>query len=101
MKAIVLILSISLLGMSVFPCTDSHPENATKLSIQKTLPSQDHGINDLCSPLCVCHCCHSHVVTTHVFITELVGLQEVSSETIYTEIITQGFSGSVLQPPQV
>ena len=46
----------------MLPCAD-------ELSIHDNIPSEisandqapDH-IHDLCSPLCTCHCCHSHLV---------------------------------------
>jgi hypothetical protein len=95
-----LILSLFLLGISVAPCADTPATDNMEISFNTEGDDQNHT-EDLCSPLCVCHCCHSHLVVHQIalnaFNDQLFPVQKVS----YREPVTVGYLGSILQPPQV
>ncbi|WP_420578329.1 DUF6660 family protein [Ekhidna sp.] len=96
------ILSLFLLGLSVAPCADETTADSIEVSYEQPGSDQDHNESeDLCSPLCVCHCCHSHLVVQQTFISELGILTFPLQGSTYTDPITSGFVGSLLQPPQV
>ena len=64
MRVISFILALFLFGTIFIPCTDSDENQIVKTELI-TDATQDSDIHfDFCSPLCSCHCCHSHVVTT-------------------------------------
>ena len=66
MRVISLILALFLFGTIFIPCTDSDEvqDLKTELIADTTQDSDIHF--DFCSPLCSCHCCHSHVITSIV-----------------------------------
>lgn len=102
MKAIAVILSLLVMVLSIAPCADAacgaQGDHATELAADH----HDHdAADDLCSPLCVCQCCHSHTVISNQFI-ESVGTDRPSFQPPrYTALLASGFKGAVLQPPQV
>ncbi|WP_424963905.1 DUF6660 family protein [Ekhidna sp.] len=101
-KSFAFILSLFLLGLSVAPCTDETTADSIEVSYQESGSDHDHNESeDLCSPLCVCHCCHSHLVVQQIFISELGILTFPLQRSTYSDPITSGFVGSLLQPPQV
>lgn len=102
MKPLAFILSILLLGLSVAPCADETNADDVKVSYQDTGTDHDHnGPEDLCSPLCVCHCCHSHVIVQQILVTELGVLAFPLQQVVYRAPVTSEFVAALLQPPQV
>lgn len=96
-----LILSLFLLGLSIAPCADAPTVDNLEISLNF---NGDHGhseTEDLCSPLCVCHCCHSHLVINKIELRDFVDLLFPEQKISLKEPVTEGFLGSILQPPQV
>jgi len=59
MKIIIYILSLTILGLSIYPCSDGlHCEE------EQEMASHNHSEDeeDDCSPFCVCACCGSFYV---------------------------------------
>ena len=100
-KLVTLILSLFLLGLSIAPCSDVPKSDNMEISLSSQGDHDHREAEDLCSPLCVCHCCHSHLVVNQVFINELGALTFPLHRTTYTDPITSGYISSILQPPQV
>ena len=59
-KVASLLLSFLILTMASLPCADEPVENES-VSIEAHDHHEESDHNDLCSPFCTCHCCHSHV----------------------------------------
>lgn len=101
-KFFAIILSLILLGLSVAPCADETTADSIAVPIEDTGSGHDHNESeDFCSPLCVCHCCHSHLVIQQIFISEFSLLNYPLQRNTYNDPITSGFVGSLLQPPKV
>ena len=69
MKIVSFILSLILLGVTFVSCRDLAAASLPVQQAEVQLAQQDHdhndthsGTQDLCSPFCSCHCCHTHVV---------------------------------------
>ncbi|WP_394340435.1 DUF6660 family protein [Marinoscillum furvescens] len=102
MKFLTIILSFFLLGLSLVPCADETEPDSVEISYEESGSDHDHNKSeDLCSPFCVCNCCHSHLIVQQIFISELGALIFPLKRSAYNAPITSGFIGSLLQPPQV
>jgi len=60
MKSFSIILLIIIIGSMLVPCTDGENNFSVTQDILVTYDG-DHADFDFCSPLCSCHCCHSHI----------------------------------------
>lgn len=101
-KILGLIMSLFVLGLSLAPCQDE--PDVYDIEISHQADTEDHGpddAEDLCSPLCVCHCCHSHLVFHISFFNNNEAPLPVSKVISYSDLATKGFIGSLFQPPQV
>jgi hypothetical protein len=65
-KVISFILSLLILSMALLPCADEPVENHV-VSVEMHDQHEASGQHDLCSPLCTCHCCHSHITQQALF----------------------------------
>ncbi|MEM1405143.1 MAG: DUF6660 family protein [Bacteroidota bacterium] len=102
MRLFAFILSLFLLGLSVVPCADGANDESIEITSVNTDGDRDHESDeDLCSPFCVCQCCHSHFVANHAFYPNLMSLLNMIENTAYNAFFTKGHLDSILQPPQV
>ena len=63
------ILAVYFLGLSFITCADDLSNNSSTENQQVVMSSDSHSghdngssSNDLCNPICSCHCCHIHVI---------------------------------------
>ncbi len=99
MKVISLILALFLFGTIFIPCTDSDEIQYQKMELI-TDAAQDSDIHfDFCSPLCSCHCCHSHVIAT-IMVFDFQDNQPEEERPFYQDTITE-YSFPFWQPPKV
>ncbi len=69
MKIIVYILALTILGLSVYPCSDGlHCDEEEKT----TSHNHSEDENDNCSPFCVCACCGTSYIENKVKVIEPV-----------------------------
>jgi hypothetical protein len=102
MQSIAVILAFFIMGLSIVPCADNDLSEDESISISASHTDHDHDADvDLCSPFCVCQCCQSHFTTHPNFYTNLVLFPFIPLETSYSDLLTDGFQMSVLQPPKV
>ncbi|WP_317198058.1 DUF6660 family protein [Echinicola marina] len=70
MKIACYILSFYFIALTGIACADTVPINSEGQTVivvdsNQNGHSQNHSdTNDGCSPLCVCHCCHMHFIST-------------------------------------
>jgi hypothetical protein len=84
------------------PCADDVSGDNTEISYQVNDTDTDHNETaDLCSPLCICNCCQTHLVVQQIFISDINVPSMSSQRDCYTEPITSGFVDSLFQPPRV
>lgn len=88
------------------PCADGDSGHSTE-AFQQMLDGHDHSGHDhpagedLCSPFCICHCCHTPVVETPALALEAVApYQQLLSE-FYNGRLTEPVPNRLLQPPQM
>ena len=72
MRVLSYIMSFYMLFLALYPCLDIEPvaqDDSQMVSISDTellnpTPSEDEGEHEEghCSPFCMCHCCHTHIV---------------------------------------
>ena len=101
-KAITFVLALFFLGLSLAPCSDAAIQESDIAMVVNGDTQSDHDTSsDLCSPLCVCHCCHSHLVVQQIELSNFDELLFPVQKISYKEPVTEGFLGAILQPPQV
>ena len=102
MRSVALILAVFFAGLTVIPCTDAEiAEDTIETVLEDGLEHQHDSESDLCSPFCVCQCCHTHLIVHQVALGNFEILLFPIQESSYKEPITEPFIGSLLQPPQV
>jgi len=63
MKLISLFLALFILGLTASPCSDVENEQ-DRVNSEVSVSDIDQSFPtdfDICSPLCSCHCCHTHI----------------------------------------
>lgn len=102
MRSVALILAVFFVGLSFIPCDDSDLDQENSITVAANQQDHNHDSEgDLCSPFCICHCCHSHFVVQHNFCSRQTEHPDVIKNTNYSDSLTEGFKMSVLQPPKV
>jgi len=90
------------LALVILPCNDTcgMDEHSTPLTISQAQDYHDAD-NDICSPLCACSCCSSHVIipSSLVLITPGFFVKRDFSE--YTVIQDMRPQYSIWQPPRL
>ncbi len=103
MKILAFILSIYIFALNLAPCADyAVPDNDVKTEISQAIgDDHQHQDSDLCSPFCICQCCH--ISAMHFKIPDLsFNISYISTQDFfYLNGSGKNFATSVLQPPQV
>ena len=103
MKFLAAILSIYIFTLNLVPCEDNSAlENEVKTEISIEIDdNHEHQNADLCSPFCICQCCHISI-TNFYLIDYTIPNPFISTEMFhYTDGLEKDFNLSILQPPQV
>jgi hypothetical protein len=104
-KIFTVILSFYLLALNFTPCNDVAEDNdkndvLIELS-QNDCSNHDHNTSDLCSPFCLCHCCHVHTLDFVLNNFEPFQPSDFELSTIHFESHGKDISDSLFQPPRV
>lgn len=103
MRFTALIFSLYIFALALFPCADnadhSHKDES-HIAISHTHSDADGHHTDMCSPFCLCQCCHTSVVELEVpFVPEaLATLEPLKSN--YNRNFQSGFPTGILHPPR-
>jgi hypothetical protein len=103
MKHLAFILSIYIFGLNLAPCADYIPTDNidAETEISQAIDSDhQHQDSDLCSPFCICQCCH--ISATYLQFADLkLDINIISTQDfLYLNGIEKDFTASILQPPQ-
>jgi len=103
MKFLAFILAIYILALNLAPCEDYtvlDDEVKTEIS-QAAVDDHQHQGLDLCSPFCICQCCHINAM--HIkFVNIKFNISYISTQDFfYLNGIEKDFTTSILQPPRV
>ncbi len=104
MKLISVILAVLMLYLSGMPCDDI--EVVDNDGVVTYSPTQhDHNGDssgcDICSPFCICHCCHTHIVIpNHPLGTSLAIIQGQQKVDHYQDFYPNGIIYAIWRPPQ-
>ncbi|MGB7784890.1 MAG: DUF6660 family protein, partial [Salinimicrobium sp.] len=98
------IFSLYFLGLNLVPCEDTVTNSAAAEQSQEIHTADQHSspATDNCTPICLCHCCHVHVVQHNAD-----DFQPVADLPVSTLIIQRGQSSGEeiphdhFQPPRV
>lgn len=103
MKILALILSIYILALNLAPCDDNGTlDNETKFEISQTADNDhQHQGSDMCSPFCICQCCH--INATYLKNVDFTLTSTLISREVFYHFngLEKDFNASLLQPPQV
>ncbi|MEX0995874.1 MAG: DUF6660 family protein [Flavobacteriaceae bacterium] len=102
MKFLALILSLYIFALNVAPCEDNAIDSEAKTEISQAMDNDHrHQGNDLCSPFCICQCCHINS-TPFEIVDFTITPKLISTEVFYHfNGFAKDFSATLLQPPQV
>jgi len=103
------IFSLYMLFLAFYPCLDNEPviKDATyMLSSQHTqsastsTPESDNGEHEQvhCSPFCMCHCCHTHIVVSDLGAPSALHLQ-LSLPVFWVQLWQDKPNQPLLRPP--
>ncbi|PKB18014.1 DUF6660 family protein [Flavobacterium sp. 5] len=104
MKFIHLILSIYIIALSCLPCTDVEGNIGNKRALITTHEKATSGHqDDICSPFCICNCCHSFgfYKTADYLVSATIKINRESSKTEYSSVFLSNFYASIWQPPKI
>ncbi|WP_289063379.1 DUF6660 family protein [uncultured Zobellia sp.] len=101
MRLFAIILSVYFLALNVVPCSDegSVTEDGVTVSVDNGM---DHGheSGDLCSPFCMCHCCHTHTVNFEILTFEPFQSLISQEELAHFDSLGKDVVLDLLQPPR-
>ncbi|WP_194526197.1 DUF6660 family protein [Zobellia roscoffensis] len=101
MKSLTLILSLYFLALNVMPCSDAEPVSGDEVAvISDSGDGHGHTDNDLCSPFCQCHCCHTHTVNFEIFSFEPFQPSISQQELVHFDSMGKDILYNLLQPPR-
>ncbi|MFZ0490372.1 MAG: DUF6660 family protein [Salegentibacter sp.] len=103
MKIITLIISVYILTLQAFPCTDVDIFSDASHTELKTASGNDHNHSnsDLCAPFCTCHCCHVHTIDFGAISFHPVNQEISATNTPYFDNSGDEVLRSFLDPPRV
>ena len=104
MKFLAFILSIYIFTLNLAPCADYEAgvfSDDIETEISQIFDNEhQHQDLDLCSPFCICQCCHISTMNFKFvdvkFITSYISMQDF----FYQNGIVKDFTTSILQPPR-
>ncbi|WP_139958119.1 DUF6660 family protein [Flavicella sediminum] len=102
MKFLALILSIYIFVLNLVPCDDylAHEEGFKTEISQAADHEHQHQGTDLCSPFCICQCCHVNAIQIK-FVNEKFAIAYFSTQDFfYLSGTEKDFTSSILQPPR-
>lgn len=103
MKITSYILIIIIFSLAVYPCSDAAAQS-TDSAGYVFVPADAHLANvcfDLCTPLCTCHCCGTHIQCSSAFLfSSSDSLKESEIITNKQEFIPS-LCQSIWQPPRL
>lgn len=103
MKYLAFILSIYILALNLAPCEDyTVLDNEVQTEISQIFDNDhQHQDLDLCSPFCICQCCHISTMNFK-FVDVKFNTSYISTQDFfYQNGIVKDFTTSILQPPKV
>ncbi|APG65916.1 MULTISPECIES: DUF6660 family protein [Tenacibaculum] len=102
MKYLAFILSIYILALNLAPCEDyAALDNEVQTEISQVTDSDhQHQDSDLCSPFCICQCCHISAIDFK-FVDVNINISYISTKDFFYQNGTEkDFTTSILQPPR-
>lgn len=102
MKYLAVLLSMYLLALNLAPCTDVVTSDTdAKTEFSQAANDHQHQDSDLCSPFCICQCCH--VSATYSQFTYIkLDINYISTQDFfYLNGTEKDITTSILQPPKV
>jgi hypothetical protein len=104
MKFLAFILSLYIYTLNLAPCEDYEAgvfNNDVKTEISQIVDNDhQHQDLDLCSPFCICQCCHISTMTFK-FVDVKFNTSYISTQDFfYQNGIEKDFTTSILQPPK-
>lgn len=103
MRYLTFILSIYIFALNLAPCADIDvSDNDAKTEISQAMDNDhQHQDSDLCSPFCICQCCHINATYFQFSYTKYEIRFISTQDFFYQNGIEKDFTPSILQPPRV
>ena len=101
------LMAIYLMAVSFYPCTDSDAADTVISAVELTYGHEGHSHNEerhTCPPFCACNCCSVQVLNYVSVVTFdfPIPFQTIPlKESFYISNLSDAYSGSIWQPPQL
>lgn len=102
MKFMAVILAFYILTLNLTPCEDGSVK-ANVINdemVQGVDDDHGHGNLDLCSPFCICHCCHMHATNFSPADIDLVSNTITTKVFLHFDSLGENIPNAILQPPR-
>lgn len=100
MRIVVFIFSVFMLSLALMPCADDMNKDGKAISEMSHDHEHDSG-EDLCSPLCFCHCCHVHFQIPSFKNEWKVPSVNPQKQTTYRTSLLESPQRTLFKPPRV
>ena len=102
MKYLTFILSLYILALNLAPCEDyAATDNEVQTEISQLIDSDhQHQDSDLCSPFCICQCCHINTIDFKFVDVNIISYYISTQDFFYQNGTEKDFTSSILQPPR-
>jgi len=103
MKYLAFIFSVYIFALNLAPCADFvSSADAMKSEISQTMDeNHQHQNLDLCSPFCICQCCHVNATDVKFLNVKSTITKIFTQDFFYLYGAENNFSTSILYPPRV
>jgi hypothetical protein len=102
MKILTLILAFYIFALNLTPCADFVvPNDLVKTEVSQINDDHQHQDSDLCSPFCICQCCHVNASDLQVAFIKIEVSEISTQDFFYRNGSEKDFTASILQPPIV
>lgn len=102
MKFLTIILSLYIFALNLAPCADYDAlGNDIKTEVSQLVDNDhQHQDSDLCSPFCICQCCHISTIPFDIPDLKLNTSFITTKNNFYQKGLEKDFTSSILQPPK-
>ncbi|WP_339704507.1 DUF6660 family protein [uncultured Kriegella sp.] len=102
MKFTAVILAFYILTLNLTPCEDGSVKEGVVHDemVQSVDDHHGQGNLDLCSPFCICHCCHLHATYFSPADIYLVSNTITTKVFLHFDSLGKDIPNTILQPPR-
>ena len=100
MKFLIFLLAIYIFALNLTPCADFIvPNDHVQTEISQITDNHKHQDSDLCSPFCICQCCHVNATDLQLTFIKIEVSEISTQDFFFLNGSEKEYTSSILQPP--